>query len=349
MKNGTPIIDADGHIMESEAELLRKLPPDARERRCLFPLDTWQRYLEGHPTEKRRGDLRTRLADMESEGIDISVLYPTLGLNHVAIPETGWAVDLARAYNEYLSEICAGSNGTLAYVAVLPIQDMKAALEELHRAVTKLNAAGAMLPCNGPPADLGSTEFWPLYEEAERLGVGLGVHGNSFAATGIERFQSFIKVHTVAFPVDIMIALTGIVLGGVPERFPRLKLAFLEAGVGWVPYWLERMDEEWERRRAEAPLVKRRPSEYCTGGNIFFSCEAEEKGLASAIETLGEDVVLWASDYPHWDMTWPGMVDDIMKRKDVSESAKRKLFFENPHRFYRLDGRWGHPIPGGPR
>ena len=160
---------------------------------------------------------------------------------------------------------------------------------------------------------------------------------------------NFVYNHIGHFAAAAHAVAKSLFLGGVTRRFPSLRVAFLEAGVGWVPYWLERMDEEWERRRAEAPLVKRRPSEYCTGGNIFFSCEAEEKGLASAIETLGEDVVLWASDYPHWDMTWPGMVDDIMKRKDVSESAKRKLFFENPHRFYRLDGRWGHPIPGGPR
>lgn len=336
--NGFTVIDADGHMMENDAELRKKLPPEARERRTLIPLDTWQRYLEGHPSEKRRADLQARLADMKSEGIDISVMYPTVGLNHIAIQEKSWAVEVARAYNDYLAEFCAQSGGVLAYVALLPIQDMPAAVEELNRAATKLNAAGAMLPCNGPPKDLSNEEFWPLYEEAERLGVGLGVHGNSFAATGIERFQSFIKVHTVAFPLDIMLALTGMVLGGIPEKFPNLKLAFLEAGVGWVPYWLERMDEEWERRRSEAPLVKRKPSEYCKEGNIFFSCEAEEEGLVYALDKLGEDIIIWASDYPHWDMTWPNMVHDITKRSDISDSAKRKIFDDNPRRFYRLNG-----------
>jgi predicted TIM-barrel fold metal-dependent hydrolase len=154
MKNGTPIIDADGHIMESEADLIQKLPPGARERRCLFPLDTWQRYLEGHPMEKRRADRETRLADMKSEGIDVSVLYPTLGLNHIAIQETGWAVDLARAYNEYLSDFCARSHGTLSYVALLPIQDMKAALEELksgrHEAQRRRGHAAMQRTPQGP-------------------------------------------------------------------------------------------------------------------------------------------------------------------------------------------------------
>jgi predicted TIM-barrel fold metal-dependent hydrolase len=95
---------------------------------------------------------------------------------------------------------------------------------------------------------LGSQTFWPLYEELERLNVPLCVHNRREGPAGEIRFDSFIFMHTIGRPVETFIQFAGLMYGGVAERFPRLRIAFLECGVGWVPYWMERMDEEWEKR-----------------------------------------------------------------------------------------------------
>jgi predicted TIM-barrel fold metal-dependent hydrolase len=128
--------------------------------------------------------------------------------------------------------------------------------------------------------------------------------------------------------------LRGFNVWGVPEKFPNLRIAFLECGCGWVPYWMDRMDEEWEKRRSEAPLLKAKPSEYMTRGNWFYATEPEESTLPYVADRVGEDVILFASDYPHWDGGFPYMVSTVKGRKDISERLKQKVLCENASRLY---------------
>jgi predicted TIM-barrel fold metal-dependent hydrolase len=122
---------------------------------------------------------------------------------------------------------------------------------------------------------------------------------------------------------------------GIPEKFSKLRIAFLECGAGWVPYWMERMDEEWEKRGdVEAPLCKQKPSEYITHGNWFFATEPEEEMLPYVIERIGEDRIVFASDYPHWDALFPNVVSTIRGRKDISERAKEKILGKNANALY---------------
>jgi uncharacterized protein len=103
---------------------------------------------------------------------------------------------------------------------------------------------------------------------------------------------------------------------------------------GWLPYWVERLDEEYEKRSPEAPLLKAKPSEYLRNGNWFCSTEPEENGLPYVIERFGSDMILFASDYPHWDGLYPNAVSTISKRKDISENAKQKILADNAKKFY---------------
>jgi len=130
--------------------------------------------------------------------------------------------------------------------------------------------------------------------------------------------------------------MTSIVLEGVPERFPELRLAFLEAGCGWGPYWMERMDDEYGKRAAEAPALKKRPSEYVRSGRIYFSCEADEWLLPQAVKLVGENQIVFASDYPHWDHSFPGSIAEIRDRGDLGDPQKRKILADNARRLYRL-------------
>jgi predicted TIM-barrel fold metal-dependent hydrolase len=197
-----------------------------------------------------------------------------------------------------------------------------------------------MLPAHGHGRNLGDEEFHPLYEEAQRLDCPLGIHaGAGGYAAGEDRYDRFICMHTIAHPVEQMIQLTGMMFGGVPELFPNLRIAYLESGVGWFPYWMERMDEEWEKRGdIEAPHLKRKPSEYMRGGRIYYSFEPEEKTLPYVMdEWLGDDLIMYASDYPHWDALIGRSAAEVIKRTDLSEVRKKKLLGENARRFFGLN------------
>jgi predicted TIM-barrel fold metal-dependent hydrolase len=165
----------------------------------------------------------------------------------------------------------------------------------------------------------------------------LAVHasGSHLGGGGVELYRKFIQAHTVSHPFGQMRQLTSIVFEGIPERFPHLRLAFLEAGVGWVPYWMGRMDEEYDKRGdVEAPALKKSPSEYVKSGNLYFSCEADEPLLPEALRLVGEDVVVYASDYPHWDNEFPGSIRVLKGRKDIADEQTRKILADNARRLY---------------
>jgi predicted TIM-barrel fold metal-dependent hydrolase len=223
-------------------------------------------------------------------------------------------------------------------VALLPIQDPEAAALELRRGVRELGLVGGMLAADGGHV-LGDARFFPIYEEAQRLDTMLGIHasGSHLGGAGVDLFPRFIQAHTTAHPFGQMRQLTSIVFEGIPERFPRLRLAFLEAGAGWAPYWMERMDDEYAKRgEIEAPALRKRPSDYVRGGNIYFACEADEWLLPQAVRLVGESQIIYASDFPHWDHSFPGSVGEIRDRGDLTEGQKAKILGDNALRLYRL-------------
>ncbi|MBI4493932.1 MAG: amidohydrolase [Chloroflexi bacterium] len=328
------IIDADGHILESVPGIREFLEP-RWQRKALFPSDVWDRDLRGKLGHTPKGP-QDHLTAQEVDGIDTMVLYPTAGLGFGTLRETDFAVALARAYNDWLYHFCLADPARLKFAALIPVQDPPSAAEELRRAVTQLGAVGAMLPTNVPQRpDWGHRSFDPIYAEAERLDIGLSFHATLRESVGLQRFENFINIHTVGHPVEQIMALCGSVVGGVFERFPRLRIAYLEAGIGWVPYMMDRLDEEVEKRGAdEAPYLTRLPSEYIRSGRIFFGVECEEKTLPDGVRWGLEDTLLYSSDYPHWDADWPGTVRAVVERDDLSESVKRKMLHANAARFY---------------
>jgi predicted TIM-barrel fold metal-dependent hydrolase len=110
----------------------------------------------------------------------------------------------------------------------------------------------------------------------------------------------------------------------------------MEAGCGWLPFWMEHMDEEYEKRQHEAPLLQMDPSEYIKNGRVYVGCEPEEKMMPIAAQWIGEGQLLYASDYPHWDSDWPHTVKTVRERTDLGDELKRKVLGENALRFYGL-------------
>jgi len=223
-------------------------------------------------------------------------------------------------------------------VAILPFQDPESAVVELRRAVRELGCRGAVVRTTGLRLPLGHKFYDPIYREAETLGCALAVHGtNSAEELASGAFETFTEVHTVSFPVGIFVQFSSMIYHGVPARFPKLRLAFLEIGSTWLPYWLDRMDEHWEKRgKIETPALKQRPSDCVRQHPIFFSFEAEETLLPETFKYVGENHFVYATDIPHWDCEFPANLHHTQQRTDLSDETKNKILYDNVNALYGI-------------
>ncbi len=331
------VIDADAHARDNDDLVKPFLGKAFQNRRPPFiPRETYDRNLGGtlgHSGVKQE----ERLAAMDTQEIHAAVMYPTSGLGIGRIREPLYQTQLCRAYNEFIADYCKASP-RLKAVANLPVNAPAAAAEELRYAVTELGLVGGMLAAQGHGNNFGSPEYYPLYEEAQKIGTPLAIHAFGGDEPGSEIFDQFISIHTTGHPFPVLRQLTGMVFGGIPEMFPDLKLGFLEIGCGWIPYWSDRMDEEWEKRGAvEAPECKQDPSHYITGHNVFYGCEPDEKTIGYVVGEIGSETIMYASDYPHWDMSWPDSGSLIWERSDLTQEAKANILGNNAQRFYGLE------------
>lgn len=179
----------------------------------------------------------------------------------------------------------------------------------------------------------------PFWAEAERLGVPVMFHEGTdgqLPTAGLDRYDNFFMTHMISHPFEQMLAALSMIAGGVVERFPRLKIAFLESGCGWLPFWLHRMHEHWEKRADEVPWLKTDPIE-CFRRQCMISCDPDEATIPDVVNYIGEDYVCWASDYPHWDAIYPGAVTELRQHmKGLSKTAQQKILGDNARRFLNL-------------
>ncbi len=247
----TEIVDSDGHIHEQDADLYTYLEPKygpGVRKHYFFPsLDGWQRgalsrNALGEPVE-RRGDRPVQIDDvagwlrfLDDAEIASSVLYPTPALGFGYVKDPGWAIDLARAYNDFVSDHYLKVTPRLKAVALLPVQDPDAAAAELRRAVDELGMVGGLLPAMGLRIPYGDPAFDPLYAEAVARNVPLAVHGAPQQGLGFEFFENFAQGMVLSHPMSLMIQFTNMIGERVFDRFPGLRVAYLEAGAGWGPY-----------------------------------------------------------------------------------------------------------------
>jgi predicted TIM-barrel fold metal-dependent hydrolase len=355
MKLSGGILDADGHVMERDAELREFLDPPYRDHGHVmafpfFPtIDGYHRGAIharlGHHEKEYHITAETWLDFLDGVGIEATVLYPTAGLSAGSIQDAAWATALTRAYNSWFADRFYGRSPRLRGMALLPLQDIGEAVKELRRAVTELGMVGVVLPANnsdyGVRLPLGDQHFWPVYEEAERLNVPLAVHSGPSLGLGINSFTRFAPTQSLEHPLAQFIQITSMVMEGVFERFPRLRVAYLEAGVGWVPYILDRLDRSYEVWAAAefkefSEWLRRRPGEYFESGRLYFSCEGGERSLVNTIERIGHKTLLFASDFPHETNLERARneVDELLQRKDLSDEVKQGILRDNVADFY---------------
>jgi predicted TIM-barrel fold metal-dependent hydrolase len=282
-----------------------------------------------------------RLVDMDAEGIDAAVLYPTIGLGFWGITDPAAAVAVARAYNDWLAAYCSAAPTRLYGAAMVPFQDVTAAVSELRRAREDLGFVAAFVrpnPCLGRTlVDPANEPFW---EAAEELGVAVAVHEGLQMAVpplGADRQPTNVLVlHAISHTLEQMLACAQLIGLGVLERHPGLRVVFLEAGGGWAPYWLARLDHQVPSYHRYAPELSLLPSEYFAR-QCWVSFEIDEATLPALLPFLGEDRVVWGSDYPHADSTFPGAVKELQATiAPLPAAARRRILGENASALYRL-------------
>lgn len=221
------------------------------------------------------------------------------------------AAALATAYNDWtLDTLVDEVDGCYAAAVVAP-QRADMAAEEIDRLADEEGIVGVLIPSGGVTPTLGQDQYFPIYEAAEDAGLPVMFHG---AGTGaISTFpmhwhgtKRYLDIHVTNHPAEHMFHLSSLLTNGVPVRFPDLEFVFQEAGVGWIPYFMRRYDQEYSEKRQDAPLLEKRPSEYIRESFYFTSQPFEGADDPSYITNMvrlfgGEDRLMFSTDFPHPD------------------------------------------------
>jgi predicted TIM-barrel fold metal-dependent hydrolase len=291
-----------------------------------------------------------RIKDQDVDGVEAEVLYTTLGMPLFALPD----VELQRAcfavYNDWLAEFCSYSPRRLIGSALIALHDVKDAVAELERC-RKKGLRAAMISAAAPDErPYSSGDYDPFWQAAADLEMPLSLHiitarGQSagvvtadIAARAQPGALGMLYLSRYMFyPADIQVSLFTLVMGGVLERFPKLRIVSAESDIGWMPHFIFRLDHGYEKfSGVKMARLQMKPSDYLKR-QMFATFQDDPVG-ASAYRFFGADNYMWASDFPHSDSTWPRSREVI--RKDfagVPEEVTRKIVFENAARLYHID------------
>ena len=295
------------------------------------------------PAEDLRGDdPRAMLQAMDREGIDVAIVFRTIGSHVIGIdgldPELSAAV--CRGFNDWLAAFCDTDRARLKPAAVMPVHDVPRAVDEARRSVRELGAVTLVLP-NHPVNERAwyDAVYDPLWAEAERLGVPVAFHGIQMAYQthlGRRFMDNFALAHAAAHPVEMMLALGSLLAGGVFARHAGLRAAFLEGGCSWVPAWLWTLDERVEKfGDDERVRLTMPPSEYFRR-HCWVSVDPDEHVVRHALPSIGDDNIVISSDWPHDDSAYPNAIETFLGLEGVSAESKRKILWDNCARLYGL-------------
>jgi predicted TIM-barrel fold metal-dependent hydrolase len=287
-------------------------------------------------------DPHARLAVLDAEGIDKVLLYPTIGIaweGGVSDPEL--ALAYSRAYNRWIVDFCRTDPSRLYPIAHITLLNPEGAVEEVERA-RRAGCVGVYLSPDraarsGKPLD--HPAFDPFWAKVSDLAMPIAFH---VVAREDMTFASWARSGTGAdgvflfafLAVEVMAAFTQMMATGLFEKYPRLQCAVLEAGSNWITAWLDRLDHKVERGGFPTTL-KLLPSEYFRR-QCVISADPDETLTAPVVSHLGDDYVIWASDYPHLDAEM-GVVAELRGRlASLPLASQKKVLGENVMRFYAL-------------
>lgn len=351
------LISSDSHVDEPLELWSERLPRALRERaprREHRPDGTYMvvegirpRRLSGPGEERvseaehaRRpggADPAARICDLDEDGIAGEVLYPTIGLFIHNIPDGALQQACARVYNDWLAEVFSQSSKRFAGVGLVSVVDLPAAEAEIER-IHGLGLRGAMLPIN-PPATrpYNSPEYDPVWARAAALGLPISFHVGTGTDPVFERGPGGACINYVMVGLGAQKTMTYLAASGVFERHPDLHCIMVECGAGWLAWTMYMMDEAFsEHARWVHPKLRMKPGDYVRRqGHVTFG---NDPAGISNLHLTGPDAILWATDYPHPEGTWPHSRAVVARLfAEVPADARRSIVGGTTARLYRFD------------
>jgi predicted TIM-barrel fold metal-dependent hydrolase len=295
-------------------------------------------YDDGKKGIRRVSDPHLRIKDMDRDGVDAEVMYGILGAA-TRLNDHEAANEMFRIYNDWLRDFCRHYPDREIGLACLPYGDIDAAVKEIYR-VAKMGLRGLELSCSWDMEPMWHPVWEPIWKAVNDVNLPLHFHtfpslppGKLDSQTGLTRRAAFFTVVS-GFQMNLVNILAAVIGAAVLERYPNVRIAFGESGIGWIPYALDRMDFEWEDRFHDLGL-KMKPSDYWRR-----QCKATfqfDRIGTKLIEDMGVETLMWGSDYPHGDGVWPESTRYIDEQfGHLSPAVTKKITCENAGRFYGL-------------
>jgi predicted TIM-barrel fold metal-dependent hydrolase len=301
-----------------------------------YPLRTTEKTEETGPAR----DVKLGHRWMDAMGVDYSCLFPTGMLNIGLHPQKEMEADLCWAYNRWVTEkVLPESGGRFYTMLSLPISLPDEALRHVETFGHRKGVGGFMVTTvrNIPVHD---NSLMKVYRAIEERGLVLSFHSAfNWNETIFKTCNRFLAVHALGFSFYNILHLTNWVTNGIPERFPKLPVIWIESGLAWVPFLMQRLDHEYMMRPSECPALKKKPSEYMR--DMYYSSQPMEIQDREAMECTfrmmdAENRLLYASDYPHWDFDLPSTIYDL---PFLSEKAKHNILGGTAARLFKLPPR----------
>lgn len=295
-----------------------------------------RRQEHGEPGVPR--DVSIVRRQMETIGIDYQVQFPTPMLHLGMHPDPQIEVALSWAYTRWLIEEILPHDDRIKTLVFLPFSDPQGSLRAVETFGDRAGVVGFMVTGARYRA-IHDNEYMPVYRAIEERNLPIAFHASSYPHERMfEGMNKFLSAHALGFTFYNMVHLTNCVINGLPERFPNLKWIWMESGLAWIPFMMQRLDNEYSMRTSEAPLLKARPSEYMKR-NFYYTTQPIEDGDLEALELTmkminAETQLLFASDYPHWDFNLPSTIYDL---PFLSMEAKKRILGENARDLFHLD------------
>ncbi|NDJ23581.1 amidohydrolase family protein [Nostoc sp. B(2019)] len=360
MLKGYRIIDADSHVYEPYQMWEEYLEPAFKsfapssdftikgeeilnKYSDLLRLEGAKQVTQAYPLSWLNSfDSESHVLAMKQMGVDISFVYPTYFSWMIAVdsmaPQLAGA--FVRAYNNWLRDFCSYDPQILRGVGVVNLHAPEEMVSELQRVADFGWKAVFLRPNLVKGRSLSSPAYEAFWTKCEELGIAVSLHEGTHSrlpTAGADRFNTRFALHACSHPLEQMMGLLSLIEGGVLERHPHLKVGFMESGCGWLPYWLWRLDREYEDLQWEiGDIVKMKPSEYFRR-QCFIAIEPSEPYLNEILEYLGSDNLIFGSDYPHMDHKTDVVAQMVDLQEKLPEKTVQKILWDNPARFYSLE------------
>lgn len=304
------------------------------------PQTAWDEAHPDLPSGER--DVQRMREMMDSMGSRYASLFPSWLLDLGVFPFRDLEAPIADAWAHWVTDNVLPRDPRIMTTLSLPFGDPDACLKLISDYGDKPGVVGFMITSVRYDPTY-KKEYLKVYRAIEERNMSLGFHSSfNYLDRHTQQFNKFIGVHALGFPTYNMVQATNWVVNGLPERFPGLRLLFIEGGLAWIPFLMQRLDAEYMMRPSEAPLLKRLPSEYMR--EFFYSSQPLEavhlRQLEHTFEMINAETQLcYASDWPHWDWDPPHKIWDL---PFLGEEAKRNILGRNAQRLFNLPDTPGH-------